>query len=423
LQIQKNSKEIEIAAINSQIKTEFDASTPFNTSTTYSILELEKRLDYIRTFTKIDYDSLSDDAKTELKRIRRGQVYENTDIIDSKTLFEASEKFLLENINPSITITIDSISILQAYEAQSDWQKVRIGEKVDIFVPDLKITIEAEIQEISIDFQNYKTSLKIATTRNYDRSFGKYFANVYNLLQGTYKNIIVPTKKDNQNSSEFVNQNGEILEGTIQNDEGTIGSLTGDGESNGTQNSPSAIVFGEVFIDPRIEQLTSRPPVIQIPGGGVFSLYGEVSPGTATLTNGGLYIKDENDNLRVKLTARDGLVAEKFRIDLDGNATFSGTLAAGVDTTQIDNRYDSNGAALQALIDANLYTDGEVTALEATIATLQTQIDGAISTYFGDGVPLPITVDFEQDTEPNGVEGQTWYDTNDDKYYTLTNSV
>ena len=249
MQIQKNSKEIEIAAINNQIKTDFDASIPFNTSTTYSILELEKRLDYIRTFTKIDYDNLSNDAKTELKRIRRGQVYENTDIIDSKTLFEASEKFLLENINPSITITIDSISILQAYEAQSDWYKVRIGEKVDIFVPDLKITIEAEIQEISIDFQNYKTSLKIATTRNYDRSFGKYFANVYNLLQGTYKNIIVPSKNPNKNAAEFVEFQGEILQQTINNDTTTIGSLTGSGESSGTENSPSAIVFNVTYID------------------------------------------------------------------------------------------------------------------------------------------------------------------------------
>jgi len=338
-------------------------------------------------------------------------------------LFEASEKFLLENINPSITITIDSISILQAYEAQSDWNKVRIGEKVDIFVPDLKITIEAEIQEISIDFQNYKTALKIATTINYDRSFGKYFANVYSLLQGTYKNIIVPTKNPNKNAAEFVNQNGEVIETTIDGSDANIGSNTGDGESNNTENNPGAILFGEVFIDPRVDQLVSRPPVIQIPGGGVFPLYGEVSPGTAKLTNGGLYIKDENDNLRVKLTARDGLVAEQFRIDLDGNAIFSGTLAVGVDTTQIDDRYDSNGAALQALVDANLYTDGEVTALEATIATLQTQIDGAISTYFGDGVPLPITADFEQDTEPTGFEGQTWYDTDDDKYYTLTNLV
>jgi hypothetical protein len=319
-----------------------------------------------------------------------------------------------------ITIDIDSISILQAYEAQSDWQKVRIGEKVDIFVPDLKISIEAEIVEISIDFQNYKTGLKIATTKNYDRRFGKYFADLYNSFQNTNKNTIIPNINDNEKSAEFVNNNGGFLELKINGSDSNIGDETGDGESNNTENNPSALRFGEVYIDPRVDQLVSRPPVIQIPGGGVFPLYGPLAPGTATLTNGGLYIKDENDNLRVKLTARDGLVAEKFRIDLDGNAVFSGTLAVGVDTTAIDGNYDAAGAAAQALVDANAYTDGEVTLLEATLETLQAQVDGAISTYFANGIPLPIDTDYTGETEPGSPEeGQTWFDGTNYNIFTL----
>jgi hypothetical protein len=90
--------------------------------------------------------------------------------------------------------------------------------------------------------------------------------------------------------------------------------------------------FGEVYINPRTEQLVSAPPIIQINGSEPFPLYGSVSRGTVKLTNGGLYIKDSNDNLIVKLTSRDGLVADKFKIDLEGNATFAGELKAATGT-------------------------------------------------------------------------------------------
>jgi hypothetical protein len=123
LLIKKNQKQLEIDLIETgpqYIIEGFDETQEIDESNTYGIQQLEQRLDYVRNFTAIDYDSLSESAKTELKRVRRGKVYENTDIVDSKNLFEASETFLSENINPLITVSIESISILQAYEAQSD---------------------------------------------------------------------------------------------------------------------------------------------------------------------------------------------------------------------------------------------------------------------------------------------------------------
>jgi hypothetical protein len=370
--VKRNQKQLEIDLIElgpNYILDDFDETAVINESNTYGIKQLEERLDHIRTFTSIDYDGLSEGAKVELKRIRRGQVYENTDIIDSKTLFEASETFLSENINPSITISIDSISILQAYEAQSDWRKVQIGEKVDIYVPDLKINIEAEIVEISIDFQNYATGLTIATTKNYDRTFGKYFSDVYNLLYETVENIVTPTSTATNNVVNYVENNQDALNIVTDPENQNVGFDT-EGESNNSENFPNAIVSTEAYIDPRIGRLVSRPPVISIIGGGTFLLYGPISPGTAKLTNGGLYIKDENDNLRVKLTARDGLVAEQFQIDLDGNATFGGKLTAGA-----------------TLSDGTTTIASKITQIDSLVGNLQNQIDGAISTWFGDVEP------------------------------------
>ena len=226
---------------------------------------------------------------------------------------------------------------MQAYEAQSDWHKVRIGEKVDIFVPDLKISIEAEIVEMSIDFQNYATALKIATTKNYDKRFGKYFANVYTLLQNTFQNIIKPTQKPNKGAVVFIKDKKDLIESNLSGGPVNIGSSTGDGESNNTQNQPSMLALGTVVINPLTEQLvTTAPPEL-------FPIYGNSTIGTAKITNGGFYIKDKDDNLRVALNAKDGFIGykqnsetgdteETFKIDLNGNATFSGELKAATGT-------------------------------------------------------------------------------------------
>jgi hypothetical protein len=108
----------------------------------------------------------------------------------------------------------------------------------------------------------------------------------------------------------------------------------------------------------------------------------------------------------------------KFLLDRDGNAFFKGTLSAGIDTTAIDGNYDPSGSAAtaktEAISDANDYTDGEITSavedLEEQISAVQDQIDGAISTYFAGGTPLPIITDYTGGTAPsNPQEGETWY--------------
>jgi hypothetical protein len=373
-----------------------DGANPFNPiavineSYTYGLFQLERRLDQIRTLTAIDYASLTEAQKTELKRIRKGAVYQNTDIIDSKNLFEASRTYLSENINPAITITIDTISILQAYEAQSDWSKVKIGEKVDIYVPDLKINVEAEIQEINIDFQNYKMGLTIATVQNYDKSFGKYFSNIFKLLTTNVLNEQRPRQSAVNSAVELEEVYGDVIEEQTSGGPQMIGSSTVEDPTE-TENNPASIEVNEVYIDPRTQRLVSRPPSWSNGSGGTFSLYGDVVPGSAKLTSGGLYIKDENDVLRVKLTARDGLVAEKFKIDLDGNATFSGTLSAGA-----------------TLSDNSTTLASKLLSIDNAITGLGEQIDGAIDTFFGDGVPLPITTTYTGATDPtNPSEGET----------------
>jgi hypothetical protein len=384
----------------------FNKQIAINEANTYGLYQLEQRLRHIRTFTAVNHASLNDEQRTELKRIRRGAVYQNTDIIDSKSLFQASETHLSENIDPSITITIDSVSIFQANEAESDWSKVKIGEKVDIYVPDLKIDVEAEIQEISINFQSYGMGIVIATARNYDKTFGKFFADVYKLLTVSVMNEQRPNQSKVRKAITFEEDFADIVNGQTDGSEQIIGSKPQDDPSQ-TKNRPNRVTFNEIFIDPRIDDMVSTPPTWPDDNNGTFELYQGTVPGYVTLASGGIYIKDQNDNLRIKMTARDGLVAQQFQINLQGDATFSGDLQAARGT------FDGTltAGAIVVLDNPENFPSLQTTweTYTNTIRTeLQGQIDGAIETFFGDGVPLPTTTTYSQTEQPtSSSEGET----------------
>jgi hypothetical protein len=142
--------------------------------------------------------------------------------------------------------------------------------------------------------------------------------------------------------------------------------------------------------------------------------------GSTPVTDGVSY---DNDGITLGVMNDGGplkpfISTKQFLVDKDGNAFFKGTLSAGIDTAAIDGNYDPSGSAAtaktEAISEANNYTDDEITSavedLEEQISAVQDQIDGAISTYFAGGTPLPIITDYTGGTTPsNPQEGETWY--------------
>lgn len=334
------------------------------------IAQLEMRLQTIRQWTAIDHDDLEPNVLNELKSIRRGAVYQNKDIRDSKNLFLAAKKELEEKIYPMITIGISSVSILQTYEAYEDWEKVRIGEKVDIYVDELDINIEAEIKEIKIDFQNYSTSIVISTVKDYDRSFGRLFANTFLLGQKTSQNDLLPNIPLIERTEEFE----RVYDATFG--EATAGQIN----VSVNQKEPyQDIVTKRIIKSPgtKIEASTPKSSQeIEVSTEEWKSKYinleqntlTDIKPpyyaqaknkGKAKVSNGGLIIKDDSDIVRIKINATDGFVGyktesgvttESFKIDLNGNATFAGKLeaATGVFSGDIaaENLYVTNNGQL-----------------------------------------------------------------------------
>lgn len=399
----------------------FDESYVFgatnNENKILGLAQIDERLSQIRTQTSVNHSDLELNKPailTELKTIRRGAVYQNNDIRDSKTLFIAAKDYLEEHIYPVLNVSISSVSILQTYEGYEDWDKVRIGEIVSINVPQLKIDVEAEIQELSIDFQNYSTSITISTIDRYDKSFGKMFANTMLQAEETEKNNVAPF--ENQN-----NEAGKIIAGGTGK---VIKQIT---DGSGTYNE-----FGEVrnvFLQERLQtpdkffaqfeeekvvtsgqKLTAK--YIDIASGSLTETkppYYIEEKGAAEITNGSVLVKDSNEQIRIKLSASEGFVAykteidgsltESVKIDLDGNATFAGNLSAATGTFTGDlvaagGTFNGTLQVGATLSDGTTTLNTALTNLNSAITTINTdignlgdQIDGAIDTWFYNGAP------------------------------------
>jgi hypothetical protein len=136
-----------------------------------SVGSLAYKFAQVRSF--LDKDTWEINA-TKLRTFQRETTHNDSKIDTEQDLLDATKIFIDENKEPRVTFNMSIIDVLEAQEAYQDWDKFVIGDKIYIFFPEFNIDLEAQIREISIDFQGKSLSLVISTVRNYNRSFGSY---------------------------------------------------------------------------------------------------------------------------------------------------------------------------------------------------------------------------------------------------------
>lgn len=84
---------------------------------------------------------------------------------DQELYLVAIEK--LEDLKfPQTIIEIDIVNFLEVISEQRDWDKINLGDQVNIKHSQLGIDVTAKIIEVNYDFENRSVSLKIANIRN-----------------------------------------------------------------------------------------------------------------------------------------------------------------------------------------------------------------------------------------------------------------
>jgi hypothetical protein len=334
-----------------------------------------------------------------LRTFQRETVVNDSSVDDEKDLLEIVKTHVDENKEPKVTISIDVADILAAQEAQEDWKKVKVGDKINIYLDELNVDVVAQIREINVNFEEHTLGFVISTVRNYNRGFGNFvLKTIRNLYNSNNNNVAYEI--DGSRYSKTTSQNiNEILQNGINTGDTTVTSgLQDDAGNSGTEINGSGTSSASIAsVDDLTETVTAYvSPATQgviVVDGKLLAYHNYTSP-TA-------YSSEVEISADTGFTIRkiaNGIITPQVYIDNNGNAVFAGNLSAGV-----AGQFDPAGSAATAQIAAQNYADG----IESE---LQGQIDGAISTFFANGIPLPIITDYTGGTAPsNPQEGETWY--------------
>jgi cytoskeletal protein CcmA (bactofilin family) len=306
--------------------------------------------------------------KSELKTIRRGAVYQNKDIFDGGMLLKAAKQFLEDNRYPEITISIDTISILDSSELKSKWSNLKIGDYIYIYINELELFIKAQIQDLKYNFETYKLGMTITNRNEYTPGVLGKLGKMFMKVKDESQNILITGK--NTNSKPTPPRRGAPLGsnfgGVLINTEGQVETPE---PEQASQNSSESV------------QTSTHPMTNQEQGYPAPHLEGTViTQGYMNVTPGALVVTNNNRETIITISAGEGIVAEKFKIDLEGNATFAGNLQAAGGT------FSGDLSAAGGTFSGDLSAAGGTFAgnLQAAGGTFSGNLSAAGGTFSGD---------------------------------------
>jgi hypothetical protein len=241
-----------------------------------------------------------------------------------------------ENKFPIITIETNVASILGAEESYQDWNKVVVGESINLFLPQIDIDQEILLREIGINFEQDTLSFVISTVRNYNKNrLSKTFKFLRELKNSNinFNAYLYDTNNDNNNTvidiSDTVDNGVPVVIAGSEDEDGNPGTVIDD-EGTNSQTVEDVDDFTETVTYTNILQSG-----ILIYDANVLAFnrvqVGDEDPYTIEVemsaSNGFEIRKVEGD-------AEDGTldITRQVYIDTNGNAIFAGQLSAATGT-------------------------------------------------------------------------------------------
>jgi hypothetical protein len=274
----------------------------------------------------------------KLKPFIKEAVMSDSNLDNELDLLNTTREYLVENSKPIVTLSIGVVDFLASQQSSVDWNKVKIGEIVNIYFPDFNIDTTAQLREISIDFQENTLGFVISTYRQYTRVISTY---IMRQIRKTYDNQInkLGFNYDNNNiGSDRANiVNTKLTQTGFSSEQAPVklGAKSSDG-STSSEISGEGIVSKVIEVDPVLETFIYKNEK---------SL--QIADGTLTAKN---LVRNESDELvyttEVEVSGDNGFVIRKIDtsgvatpqvyIDTNGNAVFAGSIQVGSEAyTQI----------------------------------------------------------------------------------------
>lgn len=125
-----------------------------------NIETLRNELDKKNNFTTEQLKVLND-------FVREGS-WENSNYSDVYELFTAGKQALSKLSKPSVEFSIGIIDFLNVVECQHDWDKLNIGDIINIYYDDFDLYVEAKIVKISHDIDNNNIEITVSNNNELD---------------------------------------------------------------------------------------------------------------------------------------------------------------------------------------------------------------------------------------------------------------
>jgi hypothetical protein len=107
--------------------------------------------------------------------------FSDDNIIDATDLYNEGLTELAKRNSPPVNISINLIDFLACIEESYNWDKLSIGDLVNIIHPTLGIKIQARITQIDYDFENESISLGISNGMRLLSNEEKVIRSIYNV--------------------------------------------------------------------------------------------------------------------------------------------------------------------------------------------------------------------------------------------------
>jgi hypothetical protein len=358
------TKELPYGSVNSTFRKLLEVQSALHRQSTET--EVISSTTYTTSFYAINpIESLND--------FKRNAVNNDSSIDNELELLKSTKIYLDENKYPKITVNLDTTSLISAEEARQDWNKSFVGDKLYVFLPELNVDLEVQVREVSIDFEGNSMSLTISNVRNYNRTFGRFLTKIVRNLYNSNQNITSFYQDQyNQGSAQANIQATKRKEGDPLDETNKLFTGAQDQETG----NPSGTLTGAGFeqssiasVDEAIQTFTlvdkAEKGLSQVDG-SLVAYYDRGAGGIRTEVE----ISGDNGIIVKRIDNDTNTTDKQMYIDTNGNAVFGGQLIVGGQVTPIDT-FQSN----------------ILSAVAIDVQDLQNQIDGAITSWFGDVDP------------------------------------
>ncbi len=170
LKIDKKNKEDEIIAKESEI-----------TTIENNIANIDNQIEILQNEISIE-NNFTIEQIQERNQFIIEKEWSDENYIDDKELYEKAIEKFQKIREPQIVVDLSIINFLEVIEEQLNWDKLQLGDIINVLYEKLNINIKTKIIEIDYDFENTDITLTIANTKDIKSNEDEFLKDFYNVI-------------------------------------------------------------------------------------------------------------------------------------------------------------------------------------------------------------------------------------------------